>query len=202
MSFEVNQGQANRQFDFISRGTDFRLYVNSSGALLAVQHEADNASMLRMTFAKANRSPAGVALEELPGKANYFIGHDPAQWRVGVPTYSKVKYTNIYPGVDVVYYGNKQLLEYDFVVAPGADPHRIQLVFQGQQGLRVDAEGNLLLKVGSGEIVQRKPFVYQEIERARREIPGRYVIDHRQQVSFAVGNYDHTKPLVIDPVLI
>ena len=155
-----------------------------------------------MSFVNSNQLARVRGLEKLPGKANYFIGHTPTDWQTEVSTFAKVEYADIYPGVDVVYYGNKRLLEYDLVIAPGADPQDIQLGFEGTSGLRVDADGNLLLRVGGGEVKQQRPIVYQEWGAARREVPAKYVIDRQQQVGFEVGNYDRTMPLVIDPVLV
>jgi hypothetical protein len=117
-----------------------------------------------MELVGANEGAQAAALEELPGKSNYFIGNDPKKWRTGVPTYAKVKYQSVYPGVDLVYYGNQRQLEYDFVVAPGADAKAIRLKFDGAEKLSVDgATGDLVLKAGGGEVRFRKPTVYQPV---------------------------------------
>jgi len=148
------------------------------------------------------RSQADVqALDQLPGISNYFMGSDPAKWRTGIPTYSKVKYDGIYPGVDLVYYGNQRQLEFDFVVAPGADPSTIKLAFQGIDDLEVGPQGDLLLKIGRKEVRMQKPAIYQEGEDGRQPIPGEYVIRDNHQIGFVVAAYDTGKPLVIDPVL-
>jgi hypothetical protein len=118
-----------------------------------------------------------------------------------VPTYGRVHYDEVYPGVDLVYYGNQQRLEYDFVVAPGADPGAIALAFTGTDRVEVDARGDLVLHVAGGEIRQPRPFLYQEVGGARQEISGGYVLDAQHQVHFQVGAYDPSRPLVIDPVL-
>ena len=115
-----------------------------------------------MRLVGGNAKGRVVGLDELPGRSNYFIGNDPKKWRTNVPSYAQVKYEGVYPGVDLVYYGNQRQLEYDFVVAPGADPNQIKLSFAGADGMRVDAaSGDLVLKVGDDEVRFRKPAVYQ-----------------------------------------
>ena len=122
-----------------------------------------------------------TGLDELPGKSNYFIGNDPAKWRTNVPTYAKVRYENVYPGIDLVYYGNQRQLEYDFVVAPGADPRAIRLAFQsrdreGAGALRIDGQGDLVLEAEGSELRLHRPVIYQEISGARQRIGGNFVI--------------------------
>src|SRR5439155_646519 len=149
----------------------------------------------------AHPAPLVSGLEELPGRANYFIGNDPAQWRTNVPTYAKVHYREVYPGIDLVYYGNQRQLEYDFIVAPGADPQSIVLDFQGADRVEVNAKGELVLHTAVGSIRQQKPIIYQEIDGVRREIAGGYVLQGTNQVGFQVPAHDRSRPLVIDPVL-
>ena len=219
--FEANQGQTDRQVKFLSRGSGYTLFLTPSEAVLALkqpkteakveaQKEAVTTSnseprtsntVLRMRLVGANPKPKMAGLEELPGKSNYFIGNDPKKWRANIANYAKVRYRNIYPGVDLVYYGNQQQLEYDFVVSPGADPGRIALRFQGADRLEVDTQGNLVLHTGLGEIHQRKPAVYQEVAGARHEISGGYVLLDIHTVGFRLGAYDDSRPLIIDPVL-
>jgi hypothetical protein len=165
------------------------------------------ATLLRMKLVGANPAPKVLGREELPSKVNYFVGHDPQQWRRNVPTYAQVKYQKVYPGVDLVYYGTQQQLEYDFVLAPGADPKAIRLAFAGADKVEVDATGDLVLHVTFGQVHQRKPRIYQEVvgasgERVRQEIPGGYVLTGEQQVGFQVAAYDAKRPLIIDPVLV
>ena len=140
-------------------------------------------------------------LDPLPGKANYFIGNDPKKWRTDVRTYGKVQYRDVYPGVDLVYHGSQQQLEYDFVVAPGADPTAIRIGFLGTEATRIDENGDLVMHIGGTDIHQRKPLIYQEIGGARRELAGGYVLKG-SQVGFEVAAYDASRSLVIDPVLV
>jgi uncharacterized repeat protein (TIGR01451 family) len=159
-------------------------------------------AVLRMKLVNANPAPRVVGLDELPGKANYFIGNDPTRWRTNVPTYAKVKYPNVYPGVDLIYYGNQQQLEYDFVVAPGTDPQAIRMSFKGARKLEVDARGDILLNAMGGHVRLRKPIVYQEVDGVKKEIAGDYRLLGQRQIGFQVGAYDPARPLVIDPVVI
>ena len=155
-----------------------------------------------MTLVNANRGSEAAGRDELPGKSHYLIGSDPAKWRTNVPTYAKVGYEDVYPGVDLVYYGNQGQLEYDFVVAPGADPRVITLAFDGAREVHIDARGELVLGVEGGEIRQHKPVVYQEVAGVRQEVAGRYVMKGKRQVGFRLAEYDRNLPLIIDPVLV
>src|SRR5213596_1682462 len=199
--FEANKGQTDEQVRFLARGSRSTLFLTPSEAVLVFTHREVSRTVLRMTFIGANPEPSVVGAEELPGKANYFIGSDPANWRTDVPTYAKVRYKNVYPGIDLIYYGNQRQLEYDFVVSPGADPRRIRLGFHGADKLEVDAQGDLVLHTATGVIRQRKPVVYQEVEGTRREIAGGYVLEGARRVGFRVTAYDARRPLVIDPAL-
>jgi hypothetical protein len=151
----------------------------------------------------ANPAAYAVGVDELEGKVNYFIGSDPAAWRTNVPTFGQVRYREVYPGIDVVYYGNQQHLEYDFVVAPGRDPSSISLSFEGAERIRTeDATGDLLLSVGESTIRQHRPLVYQDTSDGRQVIESRYILDGSDRVAFGLGEYDTSKPLVIDPILV
>ncbi len=130
---------------------------------------------------------------------NYFVGNDSKKWHAGVPTYGKVSYTGVYPGIDLVFYGNQSQLEYDFVVAPGADPDQIMWQIEGAE-ISVDAEGNLQLAAPNGPAGFKKPVLYQMDGKKKISVDGRYMVAG-SQVRFALGSYDHSKPLVIDPVL-
>ena len=233
LSFEANRGQTSAQVDFVSRGSGYTLFVTPTEAVLTLrapsarrptttnpksstrpgnlvpseaQPTADAQSrVVRMQLVGANATARPEGRDELPGKVNYFIGNDPKRWSRGVPTYAQVRYQDVYAGIDLVYYGNQRELEYDFVVAPGADPDTIALTFEGADALEVDGAGNLVLHTGADRIVQRAPRVYQDIDGVRKDVPGRYALQDatadRQHVRFDVGAYDRRHPLVIDPVL-
>src|SRR5438034_10607616 len=187
LHFEANQGQTHKDVRFLSRGPGYSLYLTAGEAILVLakpnteaRRDAQSAQVksvaLRMSIVGAAPALLVSGLEELPGKANHFIGKDPAQWRTDVPTYAKVHYREVYPGIDLVYYGNQRQLEYDFVVAPGADPERIMLGFQGAERLEINAEGELVLHAAGEVIRQRVPVIYQEIDGVRTKIEGRYVL--------------------------
>src|SRR5208283_4844758 len=148
-----------------------------------------------------NAAPRVVGAEELPGKINYLIGNDPAKWRTNISTYAKVKYQGVYPGVDLVCHSNQGQLEYDFVVAPSMDPKAIRLKFRGAGELRVDRKGDLLLGSGIKEVRFEKPMVYQELAGKKKPVEGSYLLASADQIGFRLGDYDHSQPLVIDPVL-
>jgi hypothetical protein len=161
----------------------------------------DRTSVLRMKLRHANPAAKVTGADQLAGTSNYFIGNDPAKWRTNVPTYAKVKYEGIYPGIDLVYYGNQRQLEYDFIVAPGADPRRIAFDVRGAKQIRQDARGDLVLKTSAGEIRWHKPVVYQEKNGARQEIAARYAITAANRVGFELAKYDASRPLYIDPLI-
>jgi hypothetical protein len=172
--------------------------------------QANDDSAMNMRVVGANREPATRGLSELPAKSNYYIGRDPRNWRTNVPNYAKVQYENIYPGINLIYYGNQSRLEYDFVVAPGADPAQIHLAFdtysRGQSKsahLILEKNGDLAIEVDGQEIRFQKPAVYQSTSQPSVHIPidGKYVSRGDGQIGFEIGKYDHSKLLVIDPVL-
>jgi photosystem II stability/assembly factor-like uncharacterized protein len=202
LSFEINQGQTDQAVKFLSHGPGYDLFLTSTEAVLRLpKPRAREGSVLRLKMIGANAAARVEGRDELPGKMNYFTGNDPAKWRRNVPTYRKVYYQEIYPGIDVVYYGNQRELEYDFVVAAGANPKVIKFSVAGAQRIRLDRQGNLLLALKHGDVRLNKPFVYQlSDEGTRREIKGSYVINGNV-ISFKVRGADSGKPLVIDPVL-
>ena len=163
--------------------------------------EVQNPAVLRIKLIGASLQPGLVGLEELPGKVNYFIGNDPKKWRTNISTFAKVKYKDVYPGIDLVYYGNQGQLEYDFIVAPGADPKIIKFDIQGADKLELNARGDLALKTDNGEILQYKPMVYQEDGDAKKLLSGHYVLTGKHELGFQVAGYDASRPLIIDPVL-
>ncbi len=203
MSFEINQGQVDDRVKFLSRGSGYNLFLTSKEAVfsLTVSETQNKQDVLRMRPLGANPFPRVTGLDELPGKSNYLRGNDPKQWRTNITHYAKVKYENVYQGIDVVYYGNQQELEYDFIVAPGANPAAIKLSFDGVQSTEIDEQGDLVLRTQHGKVLQRKPFIYQETGGQKHQVTGQYV-KIGNQIGFEIGEYDNSLPLVIDPLLV
>jgi hypothetical protein len=226
LSFEANRGQTDPQVKFVARGSGYTLFLtHRSETVLALRKPApqrdplkpaafestpaapnpdaaEPPAIVRMKLVGANAKPRPEALDELPGKANYFIGNDPEKWRTNVPAYGKVRYRDVYPGVDLVYYGNQRKLEHDFIVAPGADPGAISLRLEGAKKVSLDSHGDLVLKTQNGEVRFQKPVVYQEVDGVRQELSGGYILKGKNRVGFEVAAYDVMKPLVIDPTLV
>jgi hypothetical protein len=206
LSFEVNQGQANERVQFLSRGQGYTLFLSPSEAHFALRRaQRGKASTevegIGIKLLRANPGSQILGADKLSGKVNYFVGSDPSKWITGVPTYAKARYQQIYPGIDLIFYGNEQQLESDFVIAPGADPRRIGLQFEGGTALRLSPEGDLVLKTSGGELRLLKPHVYQEIAGVQHDIDVRYIVKANRIVSFFLGAYNHAAPLVIDPIL-
>jgi hypothetical protein len=204
--FEANDGQTDAKVKFLSRGGGYGLFLTQSEAVLTLRKEDASGgpgaqSTVRMKLIGADPAPQMEGLDELPGRSNYIIGKDESRWRRNVVSFAKVRYRSVYPGIDLIYYGNQRQLEYDFVVAPNADPNLIRLSFDGADQIQIDAQGELVLKTASGEVRQRKPVAYQEVDGGRREIASRYALKGKQEVVFELGEYDRARPLVIDPVM-
>ena len=158
-------------------------------------------TVVRMQFVAGHARPRVTGTDELPSKSHYLIGNDPRGWQTDVPHYGKVRYENVYPGVDVVYYGRHGQLEYDIIVAAGADPRGITLAFEGAERLAKDEQGDLVLDTSAGRLRLRRPFVYQEVEGARKQIAGDYRLKGKDHIAFQIGPYDPSRPLIIDPIL-
>jgi hypothetical protein len=157
--------------------------------------------VIRMQLAGANSHTRPTGLDPLPGTSNYILGKDPSKWHTAIPNYSRVKYAGVYDGVDLMYYGNQSQLEYDFIVAPHADPASIRLRFAGASRLSLDPDGNLAIHAPDGSVSFQKPVLYQETRGGRRPVAGSFKLLDRDTISFAIGAYDRGRPLVIDPIL-
>ncbi|HEX3798006.1 MAG TPA: SBBP repeat-containing protein [Verrucomicrobiae bacterium] len=203
ISFEANIGQADPAIQFLAHGQNGNLLFTRDETWLTLRGGTTNAPahLVRLRLSGANANPTLEGMDLLPGKANYFIGSDSAGWRTDAPTFGKVKYHEVYPGIDLVYYGNQQKLEYDFVLRPGADAGAILLEFSGVDKITADGHGDLLLQIGSDIVRQRKPIVYQEINGIKKMLSGEYLIHSGMRAGFEIADYDRTQPLVIDPVL-
>src|SRR6266540_407854 len=201
--FEANRGQAAEPVRFLARGVGYRLLLSPTDAVLHMASAPqDPGASLRMRFSGADPRAAFIGLDEQPGKVNYFVGKDASRWRTGIPAYARVAVKSVYPGVDLVYYGNQHHLEYDFIIEPGADPRAINLAFEGASRVIVDGRGDVVLQVGEGAVRLRKPVAYQDIDGRRRPIDARFVQRTARQIALAVGRYDRRLPLIIDPELV
>ena len=223
LSFEENQGQTAQQVRYVTHGDGYELFLTPQEAVLALAapashdfsphhrfetlraiREASGArtmAAVRMRFEGANPAPRISATNQLVKSTNYFIGNDPKKWHTNVPSYARVQYADIYPGIDLAFYGNQRQLEYDFIVAPGADPKAIRLSLRGARKLRINMQGDVVLSVADGELKLQRPVVYQMLKGERHEIAGRYVVTKGHQLTFSVPTYDRSEPLVLDPVL-
>ena len=194
--------------------------LNSAGILLERHPAAEQSGIisnginpqtdiLRMKWEGANQNPGIEGVDKLEGKSHYFIGNDPDQWRTNVLLYRRVRYRDLYPGIDLIYYGNQRQLEYDLVVMPKGDPGAIRLVLEGTEGARIDEGGNLLLRIGGEEVIQHTPRIYQEVEGKKQFIKGGYVVDPSKKdedkgkvvIGFKIDQFNTEKPLIIDPIL-
>ena len=196
LSFEANYGQTDPEVKFLSRAQGYTVFLTSTDAVFAL----DDATV-RMRFPGANSNPKVVGLDAMPGRSHYFLGDDPAEWQIGVPHFGTVSYKDVYSGIDVVYYGNRGQLEYDFVLARGADPATIALAFDGTRTVDIDENGNLVLTTATGEVWQKKPGIYQDVNGQRVPVEGQYTRKLNGQIGFRVAAYDTTRTLVIDPAI-
>src|SRR6266576_676561 len=237
--FEANQGQTDAQVKFLCRGGDYGLFLTSTEAVLSMAkagreskgetdatveratQEESITGVLQMKLVGANPAPEISGLQELPGRSSYFKGRDPSKWHTRVPNYAAVRYKDVYPGIDLIYYGNQEELEFDWWLAPGADPKLIKLAIHGAEKISLDAHDGLLIESGGSEIRLHKPVVYQvdegqqepgniqaDHEYARVEgadfkhfVEGKYLLKDTHTVAFEIAAYDPSKPLTIDPVL-
>jgi hypothetical protein len=195
--FEANHGQSSSDVKFLARGSGYGLYLTQTEAVL--KH---GSSQVHMNLANANPAPAVSGDEALPGKTNYLIGNNPAKWRQNIPQFARVRYSSVYPGIDLVYYGKQGKLEYDFEVAAAADPSQVALHFEGAENLAVNSEGDLLLSNDGSGLRLQAPQLYQKFGSEKRAVDGRFVVRNSKEVGFEVGAYDRSRALVIDPVLV
>ncbi len=207
LSFEANRGQWEGGTDFVARGAGYSLALTATEARFALQpnqtgSEGKAPHSLRMQLKGANAAAQPRGLDELPGRSNYLVGRDAARWRTDIAQFRQAKYESVYPGVDVVYYGAQGQLEYDFIVAPNADPRAIELSFADVDEVSVNAEGELVLRAAGAEVRQRKPVIYQEVNGQRQTVTGGYVQTGAREFGFEISDYDRELPLVIDPVIL
>ncbi|HWO29016.1 MAG TPA: SBBP repeat-containing protein, partial [Candidatus Acidoferrum sp.] len=223
LAFEQNQGQTDSQVKYLARGHGYTLFLTANDAVFSLHSrpaaskasgqspkdpqsltqrsntQKDLSSVVHMHLLGANAQARVEGTSTTSGTANYFIGNDPGKWRTGVARYARVSYQNLYPGVNMAFHGSGRELEFDFVLAPGANPAPIGFQFSGNHGVKTDDSGDLIISSAAGNVLLHKPVAYQEQNGARQPVDARFVLKAANQVSFELGNYDRTRELVIDP---
>src|SRR5581483_5429415 len=204
IAFEPNQGQADEPVKFLARASGYGLYLLPSEVVLTVSERTTSGLQetgIDMQFKGANASRKPLGAERLPGHSNYFIGNNSSRWLRNIPQFSRVRYRDVYPGIDLAFYGNQHRLEYDFDVAPGADARQIELNFKGASKIEVASNGDLVLGLSGRELRFQAPHVYQKSAEGEQTIAGAFVLRGNDSAGFAIGSYDHGRALIIDPVL-
>lgn len=200
LTFEANYGQTDRRVRFLARGRRYALFLTESGAVVSL-YQPQGTTALQIKPVGANPGATAIGVNELSDRSNYFVGKDPQHWHTNIPTYAAVKYEAVYPGIDLVYRGNQGQLEYDFRLAPNANPAQIELSFAGAGNVSLNRSGELVIELGGGQLIEHTPVAYQDIGGRRRSVSCRYVLRGSGRVGFKLSAYDTTKPLVIDPTL-
>jgi len=201
LAFETNQGQVDESVKFLTRGSGYTMFLTPQEAIISLASLNDVSANIQMKMIGANPSPNVIGLDKISSKTNYLISDNQEDWFTDIPNYAKVQYENIYPGIDLIYYGNQRQLEYDFIVNPGAKPDTIRIDFDGADELALDDQGNLILQMQGQKITQHAPQIYQFINDQRQTVSGNYFITEKNIVEFDIGTYDSGIPLVIDPIL-
>jgi hypothetical protein len=226
LAFEQNQGQTDTQVKYMARGNGYTLFLTAKAAVFSLQSRSaesapstvrrgaelrakslpeqrnaqeDSTAVVRMQLVGGNSLAKIAASDQVPGKSNYFVGNDPSKWRRDVAHYARVSYENVYPGVNMAFHGAQRQFEFDFVVAPGANPAPIGFLFTGAQGMKTDDSGNLVISSAAGDVLLHKPVAYQERQGARQAVDARFLLKSGNKVSFELGDYDRSRELVIDP---
>ncbi len=201
--FEQNMGQTDQSVDFYTRGPHHIFYLSSTGSVTSLLNKDENlpSTSFSMHLLDADDACQAKGIQPQPSRSNYFFGNDPEQWITNVPHYAQVEYKKVYPGIDLVYYFNNDRIEFDFVVAPGADPQSIGFSFPDADQCQTDEQGNLLLAANGHDLVYKAPMAWQETKNGKNQIDAQFaVLD--TQVRFDLGAYDPNEPLIIDPQVV
>jgi centrosomal CEP192-like protein/beta-propeller repeat-containing protein len=224
LRFEPNLGQAGERVRFVARGDDFALFLTPRQVVLSLdvpgaatpqarraeQHpetlrlrsgSTHKSAVLQLALLNGNANAEVSGVDRLPSVSNYFTGNKPTAWHVGIPNYAKVRYEGIYPGVDLVFYGNRRAVECDFVVAPGSDPRRIRFQIKGSENTKMGPDGRIVITKSATHVHLEPPYIYQDKNGVRETVLGSYYLAKKQEVGIRLGRYDTSRPLVIDPVL-
>jgi hypothetical protein len=200
IGFEANRGQVDAQVQFVARGPAYTAFLTSTEAVLTLGDRHGGHAVLRMERIGANAGARAAGSGLLPGAVSYFPDGR-VDSPVSAPAYRRVRYDDVYPGIDLVYYSRARSLEYDFVVAPGIDPNQIALRIDGAEHVEVDGEGTLVVHTAAGDVRQPRPVAYQRIGGVRRPVAAEYALDAEGEVRLRLGAYDRSRRLVIDPVI-
>ncbi|HKA29489.1 MAG TPA: SBBP repeat-containing protein, partial [Candidatus Binatia bacterium] len=200
IGFEANCGQVDERVQFVARGPAYTAFLTSTEAVLALGDRRGGHAILRMERIGANAGARVAGSGLLPGVVSYFPGGR-VDAPISAPAYRRVRYDDVYPGIDLVYYSRARSLEYDFVVAPGVDPNQIGLRVDGADHVEVDGEGTLVVHTAAGDVRQPRPVAYQRIGGVRRPVAAEYALDAEGEVRLRLGDYDRSRRLVIDPVI-
>jgi len=216
LAFEQNVGQSDPRVKFLARGAGYTVLLTENSATLrleshsvwndslgknAVKRDRKSRAVLRFALSNSNPHPALHALDVEPGRTNYFVGNDPRKWRSGVSQYTRVKFDAVYPGIDLMYYGNQGQLESDYIVAPGADPKQIALRVEGAGRIHLSSTGDAIISTAAGDVSLHQPHAYEEADGSRQEVAASYIQSAPGVLGIEVGSYDPRQTLVIDPVV-
>jgi len=212
LAFEKNAGQTDSRVKYMARGNGYVLFLTPNEAVFSLHSRSarnaknparnaqkDSTAVVRMQLTGGSSMAKVSASDELPGKSSYYLGNDPGKWRADVPHYARVSYQDVYPGVNLAFHGAQRQTEFDFVVAPEANPAPIGFHFTGARRIKTDDSGNLVISSAAGDVLLHKPVAYQEQNGTRQVVDARFVLQAGKQVSFELGNYDRSRELVIDP---
>jgi len=200
ITFEPNVGQASVGTRYVARSGNYRVDLSRDSSRLNLKNAQGN-SIVKLSLMGANESTSWQQSEPLATRANYFRGRDASKWHTDIPTFGRVREHNLYPGIDLVYYGSGNRLEYDFVLAPGADASRIKMRYEGAEGIRINSSGDLILRTRSGNVTQYKPVLYQTLGGNKQSVDGAFVLNGSNEITFRTGLYDHSRELTIDPTI-
>jgi hypothetical protein len=192
LTFEANYGQTDGCVDFVARGDGYGLFLTPREAVLVLREGgSDRALCLRWEETRAGSRVSGEG--ELPGRSHYFLGHNPARWPIGVPSYRRIRYAGLYPGVDLVFHGSPWQLEHDFELAPGAHPGSIRLAIEGEDRMVIDGAGDVVLQLGDRELRLRKPVSSQEVDGVRWEVAGGWRQTGESRLGFDLADRDSAR---------
>jgi hypothetical protein len=205
--FETNLGQTNKQVKFLSHGQGYTMFFTQNKAVLVLNKSTSNKKNLQsdvidITFPGATPNTDIIGEGGKEGISNYFIGNNPKKWIKDIPNYKEIQYKNLYPGIGLIFSGNQKNLEFSFVVNKNANPENIKMQISGANKIYTDKQGNLILSTKQGKVIYKRLIIYQNIKGIKKQVFGKYVLNKKGIITIALGSYDKTKQLIIDPYLV